>query len=946
MRADTSPTDKPGIGWISSGIEWLVEVLLAAFVWFAIDALGHWRISPTAFAMTAGMAWVVPLSIQRLVPLGRLWCLGYAAAMTLSASALALAGPFLREPLSVGQISYAVVLVFGVIAIWRSWLSLTVGDPKARCIEALRRLLVGAAAAWAVLAFFTPQHLGGVDARWYAYMLKDFLEQARAGTFPVFLGLGETAYNGAAHPVRTAPLFMWIGGILDILTARDLELFAIQHLTVVAASLVAGLGMYAALSALGPARRWSAAGVAALYVLCPGVLAPIYNSDMYMTYMATAMVPLVIYGNGRSLTDPAGCGFLALAAGLSLVWMAHPPVAFSLTLASVLLQGGRLVLDDASVGHWRRLLGGAAAFISLSLYYFYSMAELPPRPGPNFRPDAVMLAGVLTTIVGAGRWMAGRHWRWLGLIVVGAPLLAYGREAWVWWLAVFAPTALAIGGGLRWSGHASPARALDGVWAAALLAAAGAIVAGAGRLPNPEVAALRELEAHARGLARYFLPIDPETYRGSDFQPGTSLWALLAVAFVVAWAGRDLKAKLWTVAAGFLVVVIIPIPAVSEFLVGFGPPAIMTITGCPLPLRMGPVLAALTCAAVFAGLVLRVEGRSGRIAVGVMITVGVTWSAWEARKFVQRGWRATSAPAMSAAHLRTENIPLHRFAYDLLPLPDYFSEGTMDGRLEPRLLGVDHRPRIGPDEIAAAMEAQRVRSVRLEASETEPPAKGWLQLSPTLTLEPGEHVLLRFDFEPQEYLGHLVFKGDRHSYREYYLPQWGMPKSFGTNPDVPKVLSLWNSGDAPETYNLFFITQPGHEVAREGGHFATVYISRYDPLIAPVRVETWNPLRIAVETAEPGFLETPRVMIPGYAAQVNDRPVSIERSPHRLVMVPVSPGRNVVEIDYVGTWKLWTAAALSGLAWLGLLARTAWVWKSKYAAGRPPVEAVPVGGRV
>jgi hypothetical protein len=75
---------------------------------------------------------------------------------------------------------------------------------------------------------------------------------------------------------------------------------------------------------------------------------------------------------------------------------------------------------------------------------------------------------------------------------------------------------------------------------------------------------------------------------------------------------------------------------------------------------------------------------------------------------------------------------------------------------------------------------------------------------------------------------------------------------------------------------------------------------------------------------EPGFLETPRVFLPGYVAKVNGRLVEVQESPQHLVMVPLASGRQAVELRFVGSTRLWTAWWLSALAWAGLLGWTAW----------------------
>jgi hypothetical protein len=107
---------------------------------------------------------------------------------------------------------------------------------------ALRVLLVGAAALGVLLPFFTDRLIGGTDARWYATMLHDFVAQLRAGVFPVFIGQGEFAWNGAVHLFRSAPVYMHVAGAWDFLTWRVLNAPALQHLAILTGGASRGLG--------------------------------------------------------------------------------------------------------------------------------------------------------------------------------------------------------------------------------------------------------------------------------------------------------------------------------------------------------------------------------------------------------------------------------------------------------------------------------------------------------------------------------------------------------------------------------------------------------------------------------------------------------------------------------------------------------------------------------
>ena len=110
---------------------------------------------------------------------------------------------------------------------------------RAPWAELLRILILVSAALAVVAPLLTGNIVGGVDARWYGYMLGDYIEQARQGHFLVTVGQGPFAWNGSVHLYRSAPVYMAVGRVVDLLTFHRLNLFALQHLTAIA-SAVAG----------------------------------------------------------------------------------------------------------------------------------------------------------------------------------------------------------------------------------------------------------------------------------------------------------------------------------------------------------------------------------------------------------------------------------------------------------------------------------------------------------------------------------------------------------------------------------------------------------------------------------------------------------------------------------------------------------------------------------
>ena len=73
--------------------------------------------------------------------------------------------------------------------------------------EALRILILVGAALAVLSPFLTSRTVGGIDARWYAYMLRGVTDQIHAWHFPVPVGEGPFAWNGggAPFPARARP---------------------------------------------------------------------------------------------------------------------------------------------------------------------------------------------------------------------------------------------------------------------------------------------------------------------------------------------------------------------------------------------------------------------------------------------------------------------------------------------------------------------------------------------------------------------------------------------------------------------------------------------------------------------------------------------------------------------------------------------------------------------
>jgi len=779
------------------------------------------------------------------------------------------------------------------------------------------------AAALAVTApFFTSRIIGGVDARWYAWMLADYIEQVRRGRLLVTVGQGAFAWNGSVHLFRSAPVYMAVARAWDLLTFQRLNPFALQHLTAITSAVAGTLGFYAAAVKLIPDRRWTAAGLALLYLGTPSWLATAQCSEAYMSYMAFAAMPLVLYGNARTALRDDGRGYIILGSGLALIWMCHPPLAFGATMVTVVIQSG--LMAGRGVVSWRNMAAGAATFAVLGAYYFASMSELPPQPlsDSNAR-ELAQIAGFALFFAGIGRLaLVPRAPGWALCAAAGALVLWRTDHPWLCWAAGTAAVWLVCVLAFRGSGLIDFRRHAFALLFLSALAGAAIAEAWVGR-EGMFLSAVHTLAENTANIGELFAPLHTPLRRIQLFQPG---WGLIAVFLVIVsslFGSGPLGAKVFYAVSLGVVVSYVRVPLVSNFLVGRFPIDLAAMTGVPMGLRTAPVIA--SCIA-FSGVVwfstLKAKRPDARAALGCILGVAVLWCAYEDVTFVQHSYAVTGTEAASERNLRPENAMLDAYAYLLLPIPDYFSHGKTDPAIENRILDESGRVLVGPDQDAAAMERRGFRMVRL-VTRPIPNSTNWYAVTPSITVEPGEHLLLRFDFDPsRNYAGYFILEAE-HSYREYHLPDSGEPAAFGAGPSMGRVLSLWNTGTTAEHYQLSLSGEPGNDVPHDGGLFANLYLSKLDTSALQIRLTSLMPYRATVTSPAGGVLETLRVFIPGYRARVDGHEVPVFASKQHLVSMRLAPGAHEVELSFVGTARLWLAAAVSGAGWLCLMAAAA-----------------------
>lgn len=167
--------------------------------------------------------------------------------------------------------------------------------------------------------------------------MADGVIQMRAGVFPVFIGQSDYAFNGRVHPLRTASYFIYATGLLDRLMQHRLGYWGLQNLLMAASLVGAAFSAYFCVRKLVTVGPWVACLLAGVYVLSPGLLAPAYGMDLYMTVTAAPYVPIVLLALIQCLADRSFGRVALLATGLAACWLAHSPVALWLSMGCALV---------------------------------------------------------------------------------------------------------------------------------------------------------------------------------------------------------------------------------------------------------------------------------------------------------------------------------------------------------------------------------------------------------------------------------------------------------------------------------------------------------------------------------------------------------------------------------------------------------------------------------
>jgi hypothetical protein len=321
--------------------------------------------------------------------------------------------------------------------------------------------------------------------------------------------------------------------------------------------------------------------------------------------------------------------------------------------------------------------------------------------------------------------------------------------------------------------------------------------------------------------------------------------------------------------------------------------------------------------------------KAPRWVAPIAMMLAVAWVLFQAKPFIARGIANRWTPETTQSAFRPSNLDLTITSYAFVGPPPTYVHGVMDPRFEFRIL------RNGVDEIASPLatglaSSPIVQSGALQLSEGLAPGKQ--VVTPRLKLAPGRRYLLSFAFRTPPVQALLYLKGPLLD-RTYSLPEAGEAKGFGMMDGERRSIPIWTDSDKTEEVEVRVWRTDKAVTVGKPPVFADFTLQEVDMDALPVRLDSLLPLRFTVEAPQGGCtVETPRRFLPGFTATVNGKPADVLISPYRQAMIPLPPGRSVVEMSYPGPWAARLAFWISVSCWVGFV-----IWK----AAESPVPSRP-----
>jgi hypothetical protein len=393
-------------------------------------------------------------------------------------------------------------------------------------------------------------------------------------------------------------------------------------------------------------------------------------------------------------------------------------------------------------------------------------------------------------------------------------------------------------------------------------------------------------------------PISQTANKISDFQLGYTVWGMFFFTITISLLRKNITSLVLLCVATFLLSFTVPVPFLHKFLWDNSPSVIFYLTNqWPMQRLYLPITILIIVS--FAVVWRPIRIRSGLLhdALRLILIISILWTTWQSSRFISRGLSTqNSQEAIHRGHING-NINLTSISYALIGAPSYFVNGVMDPAFEFRLLA-PYDARILTSNWVAKL-PNTSESSKGTFSIHPNTQVDILNIKPPLILKPGERYRLTLNFIAPPTKAVLQMIGPT-MFREYSLPTAGGSNGFGMNLGNNNVLTLWTSQTTSEEVKLRLVGPNLANSQLAGAQFAHYNLERLDSAKLPIQLESLIPIKAKVSLDSPGYLETPRLYIPGYEATVNGVASRVQRSPEGMVMFAVPSGESIVELKYSG----------------------------------------------
>lgn len=447
-------------------------------------------------------------------------------------------------------------------------------------------------------------------------------------------------------------------------------------------------------------------------------------------------------------------------------------------------------------------------------------------------------------------------------------------------------------------------------------------------------------EEIARCFPANFLPLHVGS--GTDplftYQTGYAALGAFVLAILLLRVAQPRGAAFFVLATFSIALFVLPVPVISEGIWTHAPDWFMSINNVWPMQRLFGIWAALM---LFSFAIVAADDRISRrtwlttLLLGGLVG-GFAWSWHEVRKLDTQAKATVTDVRATELGLKLSNVALTRYAWaSFANSPSSVSHGYMDPLLEHRLLDRITLETLttNADRAAPLLRLDPAPGVfpRFVQSGTLTAVQRWPDdyvLEPSIPLAPGKRHALRLEFFRPEGKG-LIQSFDGRMWRQYILPDSGEnivhagpPRSFGSLATSRHVMPLATSVDEPIAASFHFLgsgAQDSHSFASPRFAFARYWLYTYEAADLAVKIDSFLPYRARTDVAGAAWLETPRMWLTGYRANVNGQPAEVRRSPDNLVMIALPPGSSTIALDFFAPWWLRGAFWMTFLGWTVVL---------------------------